>query len=88
MNFIKRGVAVSAVAAGLVVGSAGLASAHGGDDGDSTNFENNSLIENVLNNNVINDNLNDNVSDNLNHNNVLSGNNIVINDVLGGGLLD
>lgn len=79
MNLIKRGIVVSVATAGLIAGSAGLASADTGhDDGDNTNFENNSLIESVLNNNAVSDNLNGN----------LSGNNVVISDVLGGGLLD
>lgn len=94
MNFIKRGTVVSVVAAGLIVGGTGIASADSGHDGDNTNLENNSLVEDVLNGNVIEENLNGNlngngnIADNLNGNHVLNDNNVVVDDVLGGGLLD
>lgn len=90
MDFVKRGMVVSVAAAGLIVGSAGLASADTGHhgDGDNTNFENNSLIEDVLNGNVVEDNLDDILNGNVSGNGVLNGNNVVISDVLGGGLLD
>ena len=91
MTFVKRGLIASVAAAGIVVGSAGLASADDSShEGDNTNLENNSLIEDVLGDNTVEDNLNGNgnIGDNLNGNEVLNGNDVVIDDVLGGGLLD
>ncbi len=84
MNFIKRGLVVTFAAAGLIVGSVGVASAnsgHHGDEGGNINDSGNIFLEDLLDANVV-------VNDVLNHNDILNGNNVIVDDLLGGNHVD